>query len=206
MSALDSSPGSELFASYETDFRLLYTDLTQKLQELSSLSGEERRAAIRTAERAIDEADELLGQMSLEVSNIPSPSRQKPRARLRNYTSDLDSARSTILKAAASADRDALFGNRGGNGGSGDVVTDQRQQLLSGTERLERSSQRLRDSERIARETEGIGGRVLEDLRGQRERIAQTHDTLNDSERYLDRSVKTLRGMARRYIIRPLPS
>ncbi|TGZ84921.1 V-snare-domain-containing protein [Ascodesmis nigricans] len=191
------SDGSELFASYEADFKLLFTDLQQRLQDLRSLRGEERRAAIRNAERVIDEADELLGQMSLEVSNIPTPSRQKPRSRLRNYTSDLDSCRSTILKAAQSADRDALFGDRAG-GDSGDAVTDQRQQLLSGTERLERSSQRLRDSERIARETEGIGGRVLEDLRGQRERIAHTHDTLNDSERYLDRSVKTLRGMARR--------
>lgn len=188
------SDGSELFTSYESDFQLLYTNLQQRLQDLLTLSGEERRAAIRNAERSIDEADELLGQMSLEISNIPTPSRQKPRSRLRNYTADLDSCRSTILKAAQSADRDALFGDRG----SGDAVTDQRQQLLSGTERLERSSQRLRDSERIARETEGVGGSILEDLRGQRERIAQTHDTLNDSERYLDRSVKTLRGMARR--------
>jgi len=197
MSALDTSPGSELFASYESDFKLLYTDLFQKLSDLPSLSGEARRAAIRACERSVDEADELIGQMTLEISNIPSPKRQAPRSRVRQYTADLDSARGTMLKASQNADRDALFGNRGGQG-SGDPHMDQRQQLLSGTQRLEQSSERLRESERIARETEGIGGRVLEDLRGQRDRIQQTHETLNNSEAYLDRSVKTLRGMARR--------
>lgn len=75
---------------------------------------------------------------------------------------------------------------------------DQRQQLLSGTDRLERSSQRLLDSQRIANETEGIGANILGNLREQREQIVNTHNTLNDSERYLDRSIKTLRGMARR--------
>lgn len=135
--------------------------------------------------------------MSLEVSNIPSSGRNKIKPRLRNYTHDLDVSRHALLKFAQNAERDALFGNRG-NSGPGDAVVDQRQQLLSGTDRLERSSQRLRESQRIANETEGIGAGILGDLRVQREQISNTHNTLNDSERYLDRSIKTLRGMARR--------
>lgn len=140
-----------------------------------------------------------IGQMSLELSNIPSSGRNKIKPRLRNYTHDLDVSRHALLKFAQNAERDALFGGRGGSNGSGDAVVDQRQQLLSGTDRLERSSQRLRDSQRIANETEDIGAGILGDLRVQREQILNTHNTLNDSERYLDRSIKTLRGMARRY-------
>lgn len=136
--------------------------------------------------------------MSLEVNNIPSTQRSKIKPRLRNYTHDLDVSRHSLVKFSQNADRDALFGPRA-QSGSGDAVVDQRQQLLSGTDRLERSSQRLRDSQRIANETEEIGASILGDLGRQREQIVNSHNTLNDSERYLDRSIKTLRGMARRY-------
>jgi vesicle transport through interaction with t-SNAREs protein 1 len=190
---------TELFASYEADFKLVFADINQKLSELAELTGESRKAAIRAAERSVDEADEIIAQMQLEINNIPSNAKTKPRQRLRNYTTDLDGARSQLVKGSQSADRDALFGGRRG-GGEGDAVQGQRQQLLKGTQSLERSSQRLRDSERIALETENIGAGILGDLAGQRETILRTHDTLNEGERYLDRSVKTLRGMARRWV------
>ena len=195
--------GSELFASYEADFKLVYTDITQKLDAIPEQTGEARKASIRAAERAVDEADEIVGQMSLEINNIPSTHKSKPRQRLRNYTTDLDSVRAALVRFGQNADRDALFGKRAGSaqgGGVQDAVAGQRQQLLAGTQSLERSSQRLRDSERIAYETETIGAGILGDLGRQRESILATHNTLNDSERYLDRSIKTLRGMARRYL------
>ena len=188
---------TELFTSYESDFKLLFTDISQRLHDLPGLSGEARKASIRATERSIDEADEIIGQMSLEINNIPASAKTKPRARLRNYTADLDGTRGALVKLAQSADRDALLGVRGQ---AGDETIAQRQQLLSGTQSLERSSARLRDSERIATETEQIGAGILGDLSVQRESIMRTHDTLNDSERYLDRSIKTLRGMARRYV------
>ncbi|KAI5818737.1 t-SNARE [Pyronema omphalodes] len=187
--------GSELFASYEADFKLVFADITQKIDQISELTGSARKAAIQTAEKAIDEADEIITQMSLEINNIPSTSNTKPRQRLRNYSSDLDGARGSLLKLAQSTSNAAISG---GSGGVSDAVQMQRQQLLRGTQSLERSSQRLLDSERIARETESIGAGILGDLAVQRETIVRTHDTLHDSERYLDRSITTLRGMARR--------
>ena len=75
---------------------------------------------------------------------------------------------------------------------------EQRQQLLSGTDRLDRSSQRLRQSQALANETEAIGASTLADLHAQRETIQHTGSVLFESEGYVDRSVKTLRGMARR--------
>lgn len=92
------------------------------------------------------------------------------------------------------------MGARYSDNPTSDLQLEQRQQLLSGTDRLDRSSQRLRDSQRLANETEDIGAGTLADLQRQRETILHTHDTLLESEGYVDRSVKTLRGMARRFV------
>lgn len=136
-----------------------------------------------------------LDQMRLEKQNIPSATRTKVNQRFRNYEADVDSAKRKLR--TLSDDRSALFGARYSDSPS-DVQLEQRQQLLSGTERLDRSSQRLRDSHRLANETESIGASTLADLHRQRETIQHTGDVLLESEGYVDRSVKTLRGMARR--------
>lgn len=141
--------------------------------------------------------------MRLERSNIPSAARSKINTRFRNYETDIDAAKRKLK--SLSDDRRALFGNNrytddddGVGSGGADRQLAQRQQLLSGTERLDRSSQRLRDSQRIANETEDIGRDTLADLQLQRETIQHTRGQLLESEGYVDRSVKTLRGMARR--------
>jgi vesicle transport through interaction with t-SNAREs protein 1 len=193
---LDSEPGSELFASYEADFKLVQADLNQKLDQIPELSGERRKAVVGQAERAVEEADELIGQMNIEIQNIPNSSRSKINPRFRNYKSDVDKAKRDLKKL--SDDRTALFGERYSDNGPTDAQYNQRQQLLSGTDRLERSSQRLKDSHRVANETETMGAGILSDLRVQREQIVNTRETLIDSETYVERSVKTLRGMARR--------
>lgn len=196
---LDTEAGSELFSNYEAELKLVEADLNQKLDQIPEMSGEERKAAIRSAERAVDEARELLEQMNLEKSNIPSSTRAKVNARFRNHQSDIDTL-SRKLKTLSS-DRSALFGNRytdDPDDASKDVQLEQRQQLLSGTDRLGRSGERLRESQRIALETEQIGAGTLADLHQQRNVIENTHRNLQQSEGYVDRSVKTLRGMARR--------
>lgn len=140
--------------------------------------------------------------MNLEKTNIPTSARSKANQKYRNAQTDLDalSRRLKTLKSQTS-DRKALFGDRytdDPDASSRDVQLEQRQQLLSGTERLGRSSQRLRDTQRIALETEAIGASTLADLHQQRNVIEHTHQNLQQSEGYVDRSVKTLRGMARR--------
>jgi vesicle transport through interaction with t-SNAREs 1 len=195
---LDTDAGSELFSNYEAELRLVEADLNQKLDQIPELTGEERKSAIRGAERAIDEAKELLDQMNLEKSNIPTSARSKASSRYRNHVSDIDGL-SRKLKSLSS-DRKALFGDRYTDDPSSgaDPQLEQRQQLLSGTERLGRSGERLRESQRIALETEAIGTGTLADLHQQRNVIENTHRNLQQSEGYVDRSVKTLRGMARR--------
>lgn len=195
---LDTDAGSELFSSYEAEMKLVQADLSQKLDSIPDLSGEPRKAAISQAERAIEEADELLGSMRLEKQNIPQNQKQKVNQRFRNYESDVDGLKRK-LRTLQQDDRAALFGKRYTDNPGQDEQLEQRQQLLSGTERLERSSGRLRESQRVALETEDIGRNTLADLSRQRETIEHTRGTLLESEGYTDRSNKTLKGMARRY-------
>ncbi|KZF19932.1 V-snare-domain-containing protein [Xylona heveae TC161] len=193
---LDTDAGTELFNSYEAEFKLIQADLTQKLDQISELSGEPRKAAIGQAERTLDEGTEILDQMRIEKQNIPSSSRNKINQRFRNYESDMDAFKRKLR--GLTDDRQALFGARYSDNPNADAQLEQRQQLLAGTDRLDRSTQRLRDSQRVALETEDIGRNTLADLGRQRETILHTQSNLNESEGYTDRSIKTLRGMARR--------
>jgi len=193
---IDADAGTERFSSYEAELKLVQADLNQQLDEIPELSGEPRKAAIAKAERALEEANELLGQMQLEKSQIPAPLKSKINTRYRNHATDIDAAKRKLSSLAD--DRRALFGSRYTDNPTTDDQLEQRQQLLSGTERLGRSSQRLRESQRIALETEQIGAGTLSDLHRQREQITHTRQTLLESEGYTDRSIKTLRGMARR--------
>lgn len=82
------------------------------------------------------------------------------------------------------SDRDELLGGFGSgdneDGNDFDASTmDQRQRLLSGTERLGQSSRRLEDSHRLALETEGIGINILSTLKGQRETMVRARDTVS---------------------------
>jgi len=192
----DADAGSELFGSYEAELKLVQADLNQKLDQIPELEGEPRKSVVRLAERSLEEATELLDQMRIEKQNIPSSTRSKINQRFRNFESDIDASKRKLKDL--SSDRKALFGSRYTDDPNTDEQLEQRQQLLSGTDRLDRSSQRLRDSQRIANETEDIGRGTLADLHVQREQIQHTRMTILESEGYVDRSVKTLRGMARR--------
>ncbi|KAI9686817.1 MAG: hypothetical protein M1820_010552 [Bogoriella megaspora] len=193
---LDTDAGSELFSSYEAELKLIQADLNQKLDQIPELSGEPRKAAVAQAERALEEANEMLDSLRLEKQNIPQSLKPKTNARFRNHESDVDALKRRL--ASLSSDKAALFGSRYTDDDSVDPQQEQRQQLLSGTDRLERSSGRLRDAQRMGLETEQIGANTLADLNRQREQIQNTREHLLESEGYTDRSIKTLRGMARR--------
>ena len=54
-----------------------------------------------------------------------------------------------------------------------------RTRLLQGTETLQDGSRRLDNAQRIALETEDVGADILRNLRGQREQIEHTRDTVS---------------------------
>ncbi|KAG1455608.1 hypothetical protein G6F56_007026 [Rhizopus delemar] len=198
---------SDLFANYEQDFTSITDSVKDKIEKhIPNQKGEERKATIRAVERELDEADEILGQMEMEILNIPTPSRTRLQAKLRLYKSETEKLKRDLRRTTAivpkNSDREELLGGIG----SGDDLQsdydastlDQRQRLLSGTDRLGQSSRRLEDSHRLALETEGIGINILSTLKGQRETLVRARDTLTEADSHIDKASKTLKGMARR--------
>lgn len=192
----DAQAATQLFENYEADYKLAYDELQQKIQEMPTLTSDQRPKASSAADRLIEESYELLDQLAVEIQNIPSSSRGQYNAKLREYKSNVDKSKRELKKIVDASNRSELFGFRDGD--SDDIALDQRQQLLQGTASLDRSTQRLRDSQRIANETESIGANILRDLQGQREQIVNARNTLMEADGYVDKSIRTLRGMARR--------
>ena len=91
---------------------------------------------------------------------------------------------------ATSADRDALLATPSSSAPRGDHVAlemdsrsgspsfAQAQRLLSATDKLADGQRRLEESHRVALETEDLGTGILRDLRGQRETLEHTRDTV----------------------------
>ena len=195
---MDSDPSTERFDGYSAELNLVTADLSQKLDSVADQSGEARKSTITSCERLAEEANELITSMKMEKASVPQASKTKLAQRLRDHESDVDGLKRRLT--SLSSGKAQLFGSRYRDDpeGAGDEQLEQRQQLLSGTDRLNRSSNRLRESQRIANETEQIGAGTLSDLAQQRTQLENTRERLLESEGYTDRSIKTLRGMARR--------
>ena len=69
---LDTDAGSELFSNYEAELKLVQADLSQKLDQITELSGEPRKSAVRLAERSLEEANELV-RTSLKLPRAGPP-------------------------------------------------------------------------------------------------------------------------------------
>ena len=60
MSLVDADAGTERFSGYEADLKLVQADLNQQIEVIKESTGEPRKAAISKAERALEEAKELV--------------------------------------------------------------------------------------------------------------------------------------------------
>ncbi|CDR40079.1 CYFA0S04e03158g1_1 [Cyberlindnera fabianii] len=192
MSSQGLLENSELFTTYETDYEVAYGEAQQKLQQIRDLDGEQRREAMKAVERATDECIEILDQLAIEVQNIQSGARSAYNAKIRSYRSDVDKAKKELKKLMDDEDRRQLIGSSNYNKDS------QRSQLLQSNSALERTSERLRESSRVANETEQIGSNIMLDLRSQREQLQNSRQTLFEADGYVDRSIQTLKSMTRR--------
>lgn len=57
---VDAEAGTERFGGYEAELKLVQADLNQQLEHIRESTGEPRKAAISKAERALEEAEELV--------------------------------------------------------------------------------------------------------------------------------------------------
>ncbi|PNX89952.1 vesicle transport V-SNARE amino-terminal protein, partial [Trifolium pratense] len=75
---------------------------------------------------------------------------------------------------------------------------DQRERLTMSVERLNQSSDRIRESHRTVLETEELGISIIQDLHQQRETLLSSHKRLHGVDNAIDKSKKVLTAMSRR--------
>lgn len=74
---LDTDAGSEMFASYENELKLVQADLNQKLDQIAEASGEQRKSAIGIATQVLEEATELVS-LSSPLNLFSCATREQP--------------------------------------------------------------------------------------------------------------------------------
>jgi vesicle transport through interaction with t-SNAREs protein 1 len=79
---IDAEAGTERFGGYEAELKLVQADLSQQIEQIKETTGEPRKAAISRAQRALEEADELVsGQRTNSMRQSITASLRKGRMR-----------------------------------------------------------------------------------------------------------------------------
>ncbi|KAI3699712.1 hypothetical protein L2E82_44177 [Cichorium intybus] len=191
---------SETFEGYERQYCELSASLSKKCTSATLLDGEQKKQKISEIKAGIDQAESLIRKMDTEARSLPPNVKAVLLAKLREYKSDLNNLKSEIKRIASTnlnqAARDELL--ESGMADATAVSADQRGRLLMSTERLNKSSDRVRDSRRTMLETEELGVSLLQDLHQQRESLLRAHGTLHGVDENIGKSKKIMTNMSRR--------
>lgn len=88
---------ADLFESYAADFASLTESIRSKLQSGSNEAGEARKASLRRAQMEVEEADEVLGQMDIELQTFPQSIKSRYSLKVREAKVDLDKLKREIV-------------------------------------------------------------------------------------------------------------
>ncbi|XP_057768664.1 vesicle transport v-SNARE 13-like [Salvia miltiorrhiza] len=191
---------SAVFEGYEKQYCELSANLSKKCASANLLDGEQKKQKISEIKVGLDEAEALIRKMDLEARALQPNIKVVLLAKLREYKSDLNNLKSEVKRIASTnlnqAARDELL--EAGLADTLAVSANQRDRLLTATERLDNSSNRIRDSRKVMLETEELGVSLLQDLHQQRQSLSHADNTLNGVDNNIGRSKKILTNMSRR--------
>ncbi|KAM7520703.1 hypothetical protein LguiB_019665 [Lonicera macranthoides] len=199
---------SEVFEGYERQYCELSANLSKKCTSASLLDGdktccsfaEQKKQKLSEIKAGLDEAEALIRKMDLEARSLQPNVKAVLLAKLREYKSDLNNLKSDVKRIQSTnlnqAARDELL--ESGMADTQTVSADQRTRLLMSTERLNKSSDRVRDSRKTMLETEDLGVSILHDLHQQRQSLLHAHGTLHGVDDNISKSKKILTAMSRR--------
>ncbi|KAJ7399376.1 hypothetical protein BTVI_115422 [Pitangus sulphuratus] len=143
-----------------------------------------------------------LREMEEELKYAPLPFRNQMMSKIRAYRRDLSmfqrEMRSTDLGLGHGSQGDIKYGIFSTENEQSTNLQSQRVLLLQGTDSLNRASQSIERSHRIAAETDQIGTDIIEELGEQREQLERTKSRLVNTSENLSKSRKILRSMSRR--------
>ncbi|CAJ2648038.1 unnamed protein product [Trifolium pratense] len=192
---------SEVFEGYERQYCELSANLARKCSSTSLLSAqEEKLQKFSEIKTGLDDADVLIRKMDLEARSLQPSVKAMLLAKLREYKSDLNNLKKEFKRltspSADQAARDDLLET--GRADAHLASADQRERLTMSVERLNQSSDRIRESHRTVLETEELGISIIQDLHQQRETLLSSHKRLHGVDNAIDKSKKVLTAMSRR--------
>ncbi|KAJ5070979.1 vesicle transport v-snare 13 [Anaeramoeba ignava] len=192
----------DMIENYEEEFLSLAKTIQEKNTKIPTLSGDERRQNIRSAQKELEEAFDMLQQMETEARSLTQENRNEANKKIQKLQDKYNNLQKDLKNAIASfsyqEDRDSLFSGRP------DLqVTsqDQRKTLLEANEKLDRTTGILEDTQRVAFETEELGTQVLGDLHNQRKVLENSRSNLKTADVSVDKSHRLLSIMGRRAIV-----
>jgi len=196
---------ADLFDNYEEDFLESKKNIEARISTIPSLDGGKRDSEIQQAESDIQEMEQIVKSMNLSARNVVS--NQGRLSKIREYEGEIGKIKTSLRKATmqlrATSDRDNLFA--GGLRNEHMVGSmDQRERLLSATEKLDRSNVELRQAMATAEETVSIGIEVMQNLENQRGVMYQIKDKLGSVNDNLSRAKRIMSTMARRVVTNKL--
>ncbi|CAN1296567.1 Vesicle transport v-SNARE 13 [Linum perenne] len=186
---------SQVFEGYERQYCELSANLSRKCTAASVLDGaEQRKQKVSEIRTGLDDADALIRKMDMEARSLPPNIKGSLLAKLREYKTDLNNLKNEVKRISFSnvsqASRDELLMKQ--------MATDQRGRLLISTDRLNQSTDRIKDSRRTMLETEELGVSILQDLHQQRQALLHANNTLQGVDSNIGRSKRILTAMSRR--------
>ncbi|CAE6072714.1 unnamed protein product [Arabidopsis arenosa] len=191
---------SQVFERYERQYCEISANLSKKCTSANALDGEQKKQKLSEIKSGVDEAEALVKKMDLEARSLPPNVKSSLLVKLREYKSDLNNFK-TEVKRITSGNLNANARDELLEAGMADKLTasaDQRSRLMMSTDRLGRTTDRIKDSRRTMLETEEIGVSILQDLHGQRESLLRAHETLHGVDDNVGKSKKILTAMTRR--------
>eukprot|EP01111_Echinosteliopsis_oligospora_P013269 TRINITY_DN4722_c0_g1_i1.p1 TRINITY_DN4722_c0_g1~~TRINITY_DN4722_c0_g1_i1.p1 ORF type:complete len:266 (+),score=53.46 TRINITY_DN4722_c0_g1_i1:71-868(+) len=195
--------GENLFANYEQDFKDVYANIESRIRSVPSLSSDAKLAETKKANDDIRDAEDILQSMNLNARNVPGPQGQRLQGKIREYEAMISQAKKDLRRAEttinARVDRESLLGAAVLNGGVDLAVSmDQRERLLTGTERINKTNAQLAAARRQAEETVELGQGIITNLHTQRETMTRGIDKLSGVKVQIGKSSRLLQAMARR--------
>lgn len=96
-SSASNTAMADLFESYASDFASLTESIRSKLQSAKDEQGEVRKASLRRAQMEADEADEVLGQMDIELQSFPQSIKNRYSLKVREAKTDLNKLKKELV-------------------------------------------------------------------------------------------------------------
>ncbi|EMP40953.1 Vesicle transport through interaction with t-SNAREs like protein 1B [Chelonia mydas] len=172
------------------------------------LGSEEKKKLIREFDEKQQEANETLREMEEELKYAPVSFRNQMMNRIRTYKRDLAmfqrEIKSTDLGLGLGSRGDTKYGIYSMENEQSTHLQLQRGLLLQGTDSLNRATQSIDRSHRIAAETDQIGTEIIEELGDQREQLERTKSRLVNTSENLSKTRKILRSMSKRIMTNKL--